>query len=149
MKKKFLFIFLILAFLIPGALFQSDVLYYNSLNLPSFSPPKEVFSIWIVLYILIAYVVSTVFTSYKNNEIRDFKQVFLVNYILNISFTPIFFILHNQFLGLLVTIAIFITSVFLFYETYKLEKRLSSLLMPYVMWSFLVSILSFAIYSIN
>jgi len=149
MKKILLFIVFLLAFLIPAFIFKSDAGFYESLSLPQFAPPKEVFSIWILLYILIAYVFAYVFSTYDKEEINDFKQIAIVNYILNISFTPVFFEMQNYLLAMLITIATFITSVFLLYETYKLNKRLSILLIPYVLWTLLASILIIAVFIMN
>jgi tryptophan-rich sensory protein len=149
MKKLIIFIVVLLAFVLPGFLFQTDTSYYQSLNLPAFAPPPQLFSIWFILYILIAYVVSTVYTDYGDEDLKDFTTVLIVNFILNVLFTPLFFGLKSPFLGFAVTLSVFITSIFLFLETRKLDKNLSLFLIPYILWAAFATILSLSILILN
>ena len=59
------------------------------------------------------------------------------------------FSLENTFLGFVDSIAIFITSLFLYYETKELDEKASKFLLPYVFFSLYATILSVTIYFLN
>ncbi len=149
MKRIFIFILLICLFLATGYLFRDNNVFYESLNLPVFAPSSNLFKFWIVIYVIISYVVSTILSKYSREEIKDFSATFIVNLILNILFIPIFFGLQNIFLGMLIAMGVFITSLFLYTEVKKIDRKLSYPLILYVVWTMFTSILGFAIYLIN
>ncbi|XMB85144.1 TspO/MBR family protein [Mycoplasmatota bacterium WC44] len=148
-KKLIIFILILIAFLLPSWLFPSDITYYQSLNLPQIAPDPKVFSIWFILYLLIAYVIANVVTKYKDHDLKDFLTVFAVNYIMNILFTPLFFGLESPLVGFAFSVGVFITAIFLLIETRKFDKNLSWFLLPYVLWSLFATILSFSILLLN
>ena len=149
-KNVLLFIFILFLWLISGLLFKVDFSYYDMLKLPSFSLNPKIISItWFIIYILntISIVIIINKTNiFKNN---DYLYILLTNYISNELFLYLFFTLMSPFLGLSITIIILLSSIFLFLETYKINKNASYFLIPYVIYNTYAFILMITIYFMN
>jgi len=150
LKKAFTFILCLIPWFINNLL-PIDYNYYNELKLPFFAPPNIFYAIsWTIIYILIAITVYNVFISYKLKEIpKSYKLTLFINYLFNQSFVPIFFILKSNFLAFISTLAILISTLFLYEETSLLESKQSKLLIPYILLSIFATILSLSIYFLN
>jgi tryptophan-rich sensory protein len=106
--------------------------WYTSLNHAPWTPPGIVFGIaWTFIMICFSIYLGHLF-------IKDYKSkliiVFLIQYILNVSWNYIFFNQHLVIFGL-ITIAL-LTSL-LFYYFFKLSKKTGHykfLLLPYIIW---------------
>lgn len=128
-----------------------DYSYYDTIKLPFFAPPNAFYVIaWSIIYICIAISIYMVITSYKLKDIpTSYKVVLLINYLFNQSFTPLFFGLHNNFLGFISCLGTFISTLFLYQETSNLKEKSTKFLNPYVLLSLFATILSLTIYVIN
>ena len=145
-KKFFLYLLFLLPWLIYSILFKVDKNYYLSLRLPFFAPSPIIFAIiWPIIYILIAY---SIYKTYKDrNNIYTISLIF--NYIFNQLYTFFFFVLKNNFLGLIDSIIVLITSIVLFIEIKKIDKNKSYFLIPYILWNIFAFILSISIIILN
>ena len=150
MKKIFKFILILFPWFIGGLLFRSDTIFYNNINKPSFAPPSILFPIiWTILYILIAI---SIYLIYKNNDFKDtpnYNKTLLINYVSNQIFSFFFFTIKSPFLALIDTIIVFISSLFLYYESKKLNKLSAKLLIPYIIWNLFATILIITIFFMN
>lgn len=145
-KKFFSYLLFLLPWFISSILFRVDKNYYLSLRLPFFAPSPIIFAIvWPILYILIAY---SIYKTYKDrNNIYTISLIF--NYIFNQLYTFFFFVLKNNFLGLIDSIIVLITSIVLFIEIKKIDKNKSYFLIPYILWNIFAFILSISIIILN
>lgn len=150
MKKILRFLLFLLPWFISGILFRSDTIFYKSLNKPIFAPPPILFAIiWPILYILIAI---SIYLIYKDNNYKDtpeYNKALLINYFSNQVFSFLFFTLKSPFLALIDTLIIFISSLFLYYESKELNKTSSKLLIPYVLWNLFATILITFVFFMN
>lgn len=150
MKKIFKFIIILLPWFIGGLLFRSDTVFYKSINKPFFAPPSILFPIvWTILYILIAI---SIYLIYKDNSYKstpEYNKVLLINYVSNQIFSFLFFTLKSPFLALIDTVVVFISSLFLYYESKELNKTSANLLIPYIIWNAFASILIISIFFMN
>lgn len=147
-KNILIFIVVLFVYFIPGLIFKTDVDYYNNLVKPVYAPPSLLFGImWPVLFILL----SILITKKIVNKDYRFDQVtyLIVNYFLIFFFNKVFFIDKNLLFTSILTILTFITSLFLFINIYKNNKKESILLIPYVIWALYASILIINVYLIN
>lgn len=136
----------LLPWFLSSILFKSDNNYYTNLNLPFFAPPSYLFGIiWTILYLLIAY---SIYKIWINSNIK-YKIILLINYITNQLYTFFFFTLQNNFLALIDTIIVLITSFYLYKETKKIEEKYSKYLIPYIIWNCFALLLSFCIFVMN
>lgn len=150
LKKILTYIIILLPWFLSSILVGNSSDYYNCLNLPFFAPPMIVFPIvWTILYILIAF---SVYLIYKENHLRDIKEynkTLTINYLFNQLFAFVFFGLQSPFLGFVVTVIVLITSLFLYYESKRLNDTSAKLLIPYIIWNIFAAILSISVYFMN
>lgn len=125
--------------------------FYETLTLPFFNPPNIFFAIaWPITYLLIAFSIYKVIReSGFRNLPNSYKRVLLINYIANQSFTLVFFLLQNTFLGFVSCITTFISSLFLYEETTNIDEKSTKYLNPYVLLSLFATVLSLTIYILN
>lgn len=149
MFKNIIVYLVILALWFASSIFfPFDSGFYNSLKLPSYTPPNIVFSImWIILYLLISLSIFIIIK--KNLYNKDYLYILIINYLFNQLFSLFFFSFNNLFLTLVSTIITFVSSLFLYYETRKLNLKSSLLLIPYMLWNLFATILFINIYLIN
>lgn len=150
MKKFFKFLIILLPWFIGGILFKSDIIFYKYLNKPSFAPKPIIFTIvWPILYILISI---SIYKIYKNSNYKDtpeYNKALLVNYFSNQIFSFLFFTIKSPFLALIDTFIVFITSLFLYYETKEINKNSSKFLIPYILWNTFALALITSIFFLN
>ncbi len=128
-----------------------DYSYYKEIQKPFFAPPNYFYAIaWTIIYVLLAYTIYTIVTSYKQKEIpNSYKITLLINYIFNQGFSICFFGLKSNFLGFITCLGTLITTLFLYEETSLLQNKKKNFLVPYILLSIFATILSLSIYILN
>lgn len=150
MKKVLIFLSCFLPWLISGIIFKYDPSYYEMLNIPSFAlPPKFISITWVIIYILIAISIYKVRREKSILKESDYLYVLITNYLANQLFLYGFFNLKSPFFGFILTTITFISSIFLFLETRRLNKNASYFLIPYILYSIYAFILSLTVYIMN
>lgn len=146
-KKIICFASLLIPWFASGILFPFDAGYYNSLRLPSITPPKIIFSlIWPILFTLITITVYRILK--KDNLNNDYLYILIMNFIGVETYNLFFFYMNNLFLSLISTVITLVTSIFLTIETRKLDNSWP-LLIPYNTWNIYAFILITSIYLTN
>ena len=134
-KLTFLFVILNFGGLAIGSWLMNNgpmTDWYTNLNQASWTPPGWVFGVaWTSIMICFSLYLGKLFT-------KDYRSklifVFLVQFILNVSWNYIFF---NQRLVLFGLITIVLLTSLIFYYFFKLSKNTSYykfLLLPYMIW---------------
>ena len=150
MKKILRFIILLFPWLLSGIIFKVNLDYYNYLNLPSFVLPNKLISfIWIILYVLITISIYKISINKNILKEKDYFYVLITNFLANSLFIYGFFYLKSPFFGFILTTITLISSIFLFIETKKLNKKASYYLIPYIVFNVYAFILSLSIYIMN
>lgn len=150
MKKWIYFLISFLPWFLSGLLFSSNFAFYDKIHLPFFALPKNFFfPVWTILYFLIAISITILLNKNFIHYEKEYKKALLYNYIFNQLFLFFFFTLESIFFGFVDTILIFITTLFLYYETKELNKSASYFLIPYVFFSLYASLLTLTIYFMN
>ena len=145
-KKFLVYLLFLLPWFISNLLFKIDTAYYQSLDRPWFAPPPIIFGIvWPILYALIAY---SIYKTWSNSN-SNYKIYLAINYIANQLYTLFFFVLKNNFLSLVDTIIILISSLYLYVETKNLNKDMAKYLIPYILWNIFALVLVFTIFITN
>ena len=148
MKKILLFIGLLLPWFL-GSVFAMNTTFYKEINLPSFAPAPTIFAIvWPILYILIACSSYLIFKEYGKKE-KEYNQILFINYLFNQLYPLLFFQFQSLFFSFVDTVALFLSTLFLYYESKSLNKTSSKLLLPYLFWNFFALVLSVTIYFMN
>ena len=109
---------------------QTD--WYKTLNKAPWSPPGWAFGVaWTTIMICFSIYLGKLFTTVNTQKI---KIIFLLQFILNVSWNYIFF---NQHLVFFAFVTIVLLTSLLFYYFFKLSKNLKNykfLLVPYILW---------------
>jgi len=123
----------------------SDFSWYVSLNKPSFNPPSWVFGpVWTILYIMIGLAAVNIF----KGETLYPKLLFIIQFILNLLWSPLFFYLQRIGLALC-DIAFLVISLALLIYNIRNQGYTFSLLMPYFLWVVFAAFLNYTIYVMN
>lgn len=124
-------------------------LWYNSLLRPPFSPPNWLFApVWIVLYLLMF--ISLIIYFLKPQQDKKSGYIyFFIQLLLNILWSPVFFMLQNIG-GALVVVILLVIFVFLTIKRFYLVSKLSAyMLLPYFVWIIFATYLTAGYFLIN
>lgn len=109
-------------------------LWYQNLIRPIFSPPNWIFMpVWAFLYITII----TAFIIYFLNKAENKKSgyiYFLIQIILNLVWSPVFFYYKNIFLAFIIIILLDIFVFLTIKKFYSINKISALILLPYFLW---------------
>ena len=109
--------------------------WYNSLTKPFLTPPAFVFPpVWIFLYttLLIALILYSVKFS-RAGKLRGYIY-FIIQLLLNLAWSPAFFIMKNIGLALFIIILLDIYVLLTIFRFYKVSKTAGIILIPYFIW---------------
>lgn len=124
--------------------------WYNTLIKPEFTPPSQIFApVWGVMYTLIF--ISIIIILSTKTEVNKTKAVsaFLVQLILNFSWSPIFFQLQNIELSFIIIILLLIAIITTITLFFRISKIAAILLVPYLLWTSFAACLNYSIMVLN
>ena len=131
-------LFLILNFgaLALGGLFTNSGVnseWYSNLNQAPWTPPGWVFgAAWTTIMICFTFYMTIALQ--RADEKRKLLILFAIQWILNVSWNPIFFYFHHIGFGLIVICGLTILIAFLLFHYRAMLKGYTLLLLPYFIW---------------
>jgi len=138
---------------IVGSIFtiSSIATWYINLEKPFFTPPDFVFGpVWITLFILMGISLYLVVRKgLKNKEIKLPLTLFSIQLILNTLWSIIFFGLQEKFYGFVEIIILWISILATIISFYKISKRASLILLPYIIWVTIATLLNYYVWLLN
>lgn len=150
MKKIITFFTIYCCWMIGGLLFHYNDKYYKLLNLPNFIfKPTIISFIWIILYACISISLYKIIKECNILKNKDYFYTLITNYLSNELFCFSFFYLMSPFLGFIITLIVFVSSIFLFIETKRIKKEASYYLLPYIVFNFYSLLMSFFVFIFN
>ncbi|MBW6518876.1 MAG: tryptophan-rich sensory protein [ANME-2 cluster archaeon] len=125
--------------------------WYASLQKPYFSPPNWIFApVWILLFTLMGISLYLVLReNFNDNTVKIGMVIFTFQLLLNISWSFLFFNLQNILFAFFEIIFLWIAISLTIYQFWKINKKSSYLLVPYLLWVTFAAILNFSIWRIN
>lgn len=139
--------------LIVGSRFSAQGMnwYQEELLLPAFTPPDWIFGVvWAVLYLLTAYSVLIAWNELKRNAMfAVVLGLFVLNALLNVFWSWVFFVQHNIGGGIAVASALWWTVMILMGILWKRSPIAARLLIPYALWGAFAIYLNYQIYLMN
>lgn len=135
-----------------GVITASSIpVWYEFLNKPTFAPPNYVFGpVWTFLYLTMGISFYLVWEKRNKKGVgRDLLLLFLIQLLINLMWSWLFFGLRSPELGF---VNIFVLCGVLAYTTYKFylaDKIAGLLLMPYLAWVGFATILNLYIVILN
>lgn len=128
----------------------SDNPWFDALTKPAAMPPGWAFPVaWTILYVLMGIAVARVLASPPTNERRTALALFLLQLILNFTWSPLFFGAHQIFAGLALIIAILIAAIATTFAFGRVDRTAAWLMVPYLVWLSFATILNFQILQLN
>src|SRR5690554_5005412 len=129
----------------------------DEFNKPYFNPLVWGFGpAWTILYILMggsfAIIWQIVAIAHYPNIIKFAKRglvIFLLHFVLNLAWTPIFFGLQMPVLALVVIFMLLALVIILIRHFYRLDRLSAFLLIPYLLWISFATALNLAIVVLN
>lgn len=137
--------------LLVGYLTKNSMAIYSSLEKPIFAPPGWIFGIvWPVIYIMMG------LAAYRIYMIRDQGRdigralfFYLVQLLLNLLWSFIFFSFRLYGLAFIELIILFVFVFITFIKFIKLDRIAGFLLIPYLLWLIFAGALNFIIWAKN
>lgn len=136
-----------------GAFFTASSVktWYVTLAKPSFNPPNEIFApVWTSLYILMG--ISAYLVWQKRHTITQLPRtvaIYLIQLVLNLMWSFIFFYAHQLGLALFEIIALLLAVIINAWIFYKIDKVAGLLFIPYILWVSFATILTYNIFILN
>jgi tryptophan-rich sensory protein len=124
--------------------------WYQGLNKPPFNPPNWIFGpVWTILYALLGIFLYLIINHKKASEKSTLLRIFWIQLFLNAIWTPLFFGAQLPSVAFFEIIALWVSIVYLIYKAFKINKTISFLLIPYLLWVSFASILNLSIWILN
>ena len=136
-----------------GSLFTFEAVpdWYITLEKPFFAPPNWIFGpVWIILYFLMGVSLYIVWENELKSKTRNvFFVVFAIQLILNALWSLLFFGLKSPLLGLIDILILDVMLVVTIFYAKRVSKYAAMLLIPYMVWIIIASVLNYAIMVLN
>ncbi len=125
--------------------------WYATLAKPSFSPPNWIFApAWTLLYILMGLAAALVWQKgLQNPQVRTALVAFLVQLILNMVWSVLFFGLRSPLYGLVDILFLWTMILVTIARFSKVSTPAAALLIPYILWVTFATGLNLGIFLLN
>lgn len=128
----------------------SENSWYVALTKPELNPPGWVFPVvWTALYILIGLALSMIVHARGAAGRALAIGLFAAQFLLNLSWTPLFFGAHQVGPALFVIIAILLLSIATTFAFARIRKGAAWLMVPYLVWLSFAGVLNWRIDQLN
>lgn len=126
-----------------------DSAWYNSLTRPPFCPPDFVFTpVWAIIYAAI-FTALIFYISKPHFDKKSGYIYFCIQLLLNLIWSPVFFLMKNISLALLVVVFLDIFVFLTAKKFYSVTKIAGVLLIPYFLWCIFATYLNFGYFLLN
>jgi translocator protein len=125
--------------------------WYAALEKPFFTPPSWVFApAWITLYLLMGISAFLIWDrELESLEVKKALGVFLLQLIINASWSMVFFGLKQITLSVIVIATLWLAILWTMVLFYKISKTASFILIPYLSWVSFALLLNVSIWFLN
>jgi len=124
--------------------------WFNSLAKPALNPPAKIFSpVWAVLYAMI-FLSLFIFirTSSVSSKTKGYIY-FALQLLLNVIWSPVFFLMKNIGLALIIIILLDLFVLMTIRNFYRISKTAAMLLVPYFLWIIFATYLNVSYFILN
>lgn len=127
-----------------------DLIWYNSLNKPALNPPNWIFApMWGIIYFLMFCSFLLMIYSDTNIDKKPAIIFFVIQLLLNLSWSPVFFYFHNIKFAFVIITLLTIFLLLTIVAFFKISKNSGYLLIPYLLWLLFAVYLNFEIIRLN
>ena len=124
--------------------------WFDALAKPDAMPPGAVFGIaWTILYILLGLSVAIILHARGARGRGPALLLFVAQLLLNYSWSPVFFAMHEVRTAFVIIIAMIMLSVVTAWLFSKIRKAAGLLMLPYLAWLCFAAFLNYQIIALN
>ena len=136
-----------------GSVFTTPAIptWYAALQKPPFTPPNWLFApAWVTLYVLMGIAAFLVWRKGLSEEgVKSALVIFLVQLVINASWSVVFFGLQSPVSGAVVIIVLWVAILFTVLKFFRLSAAAGSLLLPYILWVSFAAALNISLWVLN
>ena len=136
-----------------GSVFTSQGVtgWYVDLAKPWFTPPNWVFApVWITLYTIMGISLYWIWQRGPGNAIvRSALLAFFGQLVINSVWSIVFFGLQSSFYALILIVMLWLLILLTIYKFYKLDKKAGLILIPYIAWVSIATLLNYYVWLLN
>ncbi len=122
--------------------------WYAALQKPWFTPPNWLFApVWLTLYFLMG--VSLYLLWGKRQRARAALGAFVLQLVLNVFWSIVFFGAHQLFYGFVVIAALWAAILATIALSYRVSRGAAFVLLPYISWVTIASALNYYVWVLN
>lgn len=124
--------------------------WFDNLIKPSIYPPPITFGIvWSVLYVMMGLALAMVVTA-RGARRRGFAiAAFVIQFLLNLAWSPLFFGAHQISAALLLLVVLDVAVMITVVAFYRIRPRAAFLLAPYLAWVLFATLLNWQFLELN
>lgn len=132
-----------------AATFSSVDTWYQTLDKPSFNPPRWVFGpAWSTLYVLMG-IADHLVSREGGEDARNAKGIYRVQLVLNGLSSVLFFGLRSSLAALVEIVFLWVAIVMTIVAFWRVSKLAAALLVPYFLWTTFATVLNASIWAKN
>ena len=125
---------------------DTSTAWYQGLTLSPLQPPWAFGLIWTILYVLLA--ISFAYAITRPHVPKGAAAGYILNIIINALWSPVFFLLYNPVLALVIMIALVVNLIILMHSVRQVTPSFY-LLIPYLIWLAIATILNVSVIVLN
>ena len=125
--------------------------WYANLNKPWFTPPNWLFGpVWVTLYTLMGISLYWIWErGPSKSNVRGALLVFFGQLVINAVWSIMFFGLQSPFYALILVAMLWSLILLTIYMFYKIEKKAGLILVPYMAWVTVATLLNYFVWVLN
>lgn len=125
-------------------------LWFAALDKPAIMPPGWAFSVaWSILYILMGLALALVLNARGSRKRPPALILFVVQLVLNLAWTPVFFGMHQVVPALAIIAALVVLLALTIWLFWQVRRTAGMLLLPYLAWICFAFVLLYQIHDLN
>lgn len=136
-----------------GSIFTTGAIttWYVTLQKPAFTPPNWLFApVWSTLYLLMGIAAFLIWRKgLDSRQIRIALIIFLIQLVLNILWSIVFFGLEAPLYGLIEIVILWIAILITILRFWKISPAAAWLMVPYILWVSVATALNASIWALN
>lgn len=151
LKKGLPFVLFLFIYFLPSLIFRQDNNFYQNLE-GNFVPPIVFVIVWSIIYLILAFINTYYLLNkdkFNQKELKHYAVLTIINYIFNFLFPLSFFVYHNLFLGYITTLLVCVTAILMAMQSLLLNKKITFLFLPYILWTIFATVYSILLYLKN
>ena len=135
---------------VSGQLGSPNTFWFQSLVKPAIFPPPATFGIvWTILYVMIGFALALVSSAWGARGRKLAIGLFIVHFLLNLTWSPVFFGGQNITGGLIVILLIDVTLLAVIWAFWRVRSAAALLLLPYLAWVLFATLLNYEFLRMN